>query len=877
MLNEGWRRFNRGTDVVVGALHTHSRPHTIAQLRDLEVVGSKKVVNGVLFEVVMDLDALLLRRARVILVDELEQYNPPGHPHQRRWQDVERLLQEGMTVITTLDITHLESLKDVVESITDVAQIATVPDAFVRTADQIELVDMTPEALLRRFAHGNIYPSGKVDPVASSYFKPEVLAGLRELSLYWLADRVDEYLKARLSPEDVPRHWETRERIVVAMTGAPSTEELIRRGARMASRTKGELIGVHVHRVDGLRVDYEDCPATFHKELLSALGGTYHEITGEDIGKALVAFGQSHRATRIVIGASRRSRLFELLHGSIISTVVHGAGPIDVHVISNQRDQLDKVDGSPSNSIKKLGKSLSSKLSTHNWPMLRTTRRMGWLAALIGLVLLWAWMSRAGSTASVQTGLIAYGLVVAMVAAVSGFVTAMVAAVAASALAEWRPMLPFLTRVPSAPAETGSSHASVLVFMVSAGVVAWLVTLFAKKSASYARSRLEAESLARMSAALVGEPDPIPLLLDQLRTTFSLEGASLLSPSDSGFNVLATAGSKPPLNPSQASDTILLPTGSIVALSGEDLDASDQQLLQAFCAQLGVAADRRRLQAVADKASSLAEADKVRTALLAAVSHDLRTPLASIKASTTSLLQEEVDWSIEERRIFLETIDAETDRLNRLVSNLLDMSRLQTGSCNVQLREVDLEDVVYQAIQSIGTTSVNIQLQLPPDLPPLLLDPALAERAIANAVSNACGWAPPASVVRLGAELLVDRVVLRVSDSGPGIPAHQRDDVFKPFQRFGDTPGRNGVGLGLAVTKGFIEAMGGSVHIEETPGGGCTVAMHLPSVAPHSEEATAVTALYEQNNHQQLTTALSNSSLSNSSLSNSSNSDTNSS
>ncbi|TML17843.1 MAG: histidine kinase, partial [Actinobacteria bacterium] len=334
MLDEGWRRKERGTDVVIGVIETHNRPSTIAQIRDLEIVPRRRVeYRGAMLEE-MDLEAVLARRPHVALVDELAHTNVPGSRNEKRWQDIEELLNAGINVVSTVNIQHLESLNDVVEKITGIAQRETVPDAFVRQADQIELVDMSPEALRRRMAHGNIYTPERIDAALGNYFRPGNLSALRELALLWVADRVEDTLQQYLEDYGVAGAWETRERVVVAMTGAPSGDALIRRAARMAARNKGELRGVRVIASDGLAPTGSNDHLSSQRRLLKELGGTYHEVTGDDVATALVEFARAERATQLVLGATRRSRRQELLGGSVIGRVLRMAGSLDVHVIA---------------------------------------------------------------------------------------------------------------------------------------------------------------------------------------------------------------------------------------------------------------------------------------------------------------------------------------------------------------------------------------------------------------------------------------------------------------------------------------------------------------------------------------------------------------
>lgn len=298
MLNEGWRRKQRGSDVVIGIVETHGRANTVEQLRDLEVVPRRMFTYRDTVIEDMDLEAVLHRRPDVCLVDELAHTNPPGSKNTKRWQDIHDLLDAGIDVISTVNIQHLESLNDVVERITGVAQRETVPDVVVRAADQIELVDMSPEALRRRMAHGNIYPSERIDTALANYFRVGNLGALRELALLWVADRVEESLQDYLEHHGIVEAWETRERVVVALTGDPGSDALIRRAARMAGRRRGELVGVHVAPSDGLRSRSDSSEGLeASRNLVTQLGGRYREIVADDRARALVDFARAERDT----------------------------------------------------------------------------------------------------------------------------------------------------------------------------------------------------------------------------------------------------------------------------------------------------------------------------------------------------------------------------------------------------------------------------------------------------------------------------------------------------------------------------------------------------------------------------------------------------
>jgi two-component system sensor histidine kinase KdpD len=821
MLNEGRRRYSRGTDVVIGYVEPHERPNTISQIRDLEVVPRKRIeYRGQEFEE-MDVDAIIRRKPTVALVDELAHTNIPGSKNTKRWEDVQELLDAGIDVISTVNIQHLESLNDVVQGITGIVQRETIPDAVVRAADQVELVDMAPEALRRRMAHGNIYAPEKVDAALGNYFRVGNLAALRELALLWVADKVDEGLQDYRERHGIATPWETKERVIVALTGSPHGERLIRRAARMASRTRGELVGVHIRSSDGLAQPNTEL-LDRHRVLLKELGGRYEEITGSDVAQSLVDFAKAENATQLLLGATQRSRLSELVRGSVINQVIRAAGTIDVHVISSSSDVERDEDNGQVRPLPRLA--VRGRLAV--LPKRRV--QLGWILALVGIPLFALALVPLRASIGVTGSLPLLLLGVVAVASVGGLYPGLAAAIIGFLLADWLfvpPIHTFTIR------HTGDAVAA-FAFVVASAIVSLLVDQVARRRLQVVRARSELEALARLAGgALLSGPEALPQLVTELRGTFGLDAVAVLTPlaEVEGWQVKASAGSPVPTRPAEGLMSAELGGGAVLVLAGSELAADDRRLLSAFVGQLRLAQEQGRLEAEAAEAQTLAEANELRTALLAAVSHDLRTPLASIKASATSMLSDDVTWSQEAVKGFCETISTEADRLNSLVGNLLDMSRLQTGALHLSVKPVGLEEVTFAALASLSRDATRVEVDVPETLPRVAADPALLERAVANLVDNALNWTPDDQAVRVEAGLCGDHVDLRVVDRGPGIPPAERETVFQPFQRRGDGANatRAGVGLGLAVAKGFVEAMGGELALDDTPRGGLTTIVSL--------------------------------------------------
>jgi two-component system sensor histidine kinase KdpD len=828
MLNEGHRRKERGKDVVIGIVETHGRARTAEQIGDLEAIPRRVVEHrgGRLDE--MDIDAVLRRRPQLVLVDELAHTNAPGSRHEKRWQDVQELLDAGIDVISTVNIQHLESLNDVVERITGIRQRETIPDHAVRAADDIELVDMAPEALRRRLAHGNVYAAEKVDSALGNYFRAGNLAALRELALLWVADRVDDSLQDYRERHGITRPWETRERIVVALAGAPDTDHLIRRAARMAQRSKGDLIGVHVVSDSGLtsaNTALSDVVAA-QRRLLEELGGEYRHVTSNDVAAALVNLARAENATQIVLGATGRSRWQELFGGSVINRVVRLSGPIDVHVISRPPEP----DGHSERRLPAMRQVLTP-LSPHR-------QLWGWVLAVVGLPLTTLVFVNTRDQVGLPTVLLLYLVLAMVVALVGGVLPALAAVVVGFLLANWFFTPPFYVLTITDP----ENVLALIVYVFAAGTVAVLVDRVGRSRLRAARLQAEAEALASLAGSLAG-PGSVGDMLGQLRATFGFRAAALLRRGSAGWDVVAASGPDVPTTPEQSDVTRDLGHDVVMALAGGALSSEDERVLNSYAAQVAAANERDRLQGEAGKAADLAAANTLRASLLQAVSHDLRTPLASIKAAISSLLQRDIQWSPEAREEFYATIDEETDRLDRIIGNLLDMSRLQAGALHVALQPTGVEEVVLAAMQSLGPQGRNFDVDVPEDLPDALADPDLLERALANLMSNAARHAPSGEPVRLraGAVLVngVRRIDLRIVDTGPGIAPTDRQRVFQPFQRTVDHQvDGEGVGLGLAIARGFVEAMGGEVSIEDTPGGGATLVVDLPSVATSSSRSS---------------------------------------
>ncbi|WP_137992831.1 sensor histidine kinase [Streptomyces vilmorinianum] len=823
MLSEGHRRVERGTDVVVAFVEHHDRPRTEVMLHGLEQMPRRTLqYRGATFTE-MDVDTVLARKPAVALVDELAHTNVPGSRHGKRWQDVEELLAAGIDVISTVNIQHLESLGDVVEAITGIRQQETVPDEVVRRADQIELVDMSPQALRRRMAHGNVYKPEKVDAALSNYFRPGNLTALRELALLWTADRVDEYLQQYRGEHNIRSTWQARERIVVGLTGGPEGRTLIRRAARLAEKgAGGEVLAVYIARSDGLTAASPKELAV-QRTLVEDLGGTFHHVIGDDIPSALLEFARGVNATQIVLGSSRRKPWQYVFGPGVGQTVARESGPdLDVHIVTHE--EVAKGRGLPVARGARLG---------------RSRMIWGWLVGLAGPALLTLLLTHVAADLGLANDMLLFlGLTVAS-ALLGGLLPALTSAAFGSLLLNYFFTPPLHLWTIADP----RNIVAIAVFFAVAVSVASVVDLAARRTQQAARLRAESEVLSYLAGGVLRGESSLEALLERVRETFSMESVALLERASDvePWSCAASVGQRPVGRPEEAD--VDMPVGEHLALTlnGRVLPAEDRRVLGAFAAQAAVVLDRQRLVGEAEVARKLAEGNKIRTSLLAAVSHDLRTPLAGIKASVTSLRSDDVEWSEQDQAELLAGIEEGADRLDALVGNLLDMSRLRTGTVTPVIRAVDLDEVVPMALG--GVPDGSAELDIPESLPMVEVDKGLLERAVANIVENAVKYSPAGVPVAVSASALGDRVELRVVDRGPGVPDESKDGIFEPFQRFGDAPRGSGVGLGLAVARGFVDAMGGSITAEDTPGGGLTMTLTLRAVAgPLPEPATGPAA-----------------------------------
>ncbi|MFI6773904.1 ATP-binding protein [Nocardia sp. NPDC050412] len=805
MLAEAHRRLERGRDVVAAVVETHGRAKTAELLAGIERIPPRMVAYRGTTLPELDVEAVLRRAPAVALVDELAHTNAPGSKHAKRWQDVEDLLAAGIDVISTVNVQHLESLNDVVEQITGIQQKETVPDAVVRSADQVELVDITPEALRRRLSHGNVYAADRVDAALRNYFRPGNLTALRELALLWLADQVDAALAKYRADHKITELWEARERVVVAVTGGPESETVVRRAGRIATKSSADLILLHVVRGDGLAGVSTERLARL-REFAASLDASLHTVTGDDVPNTLLEFAREVNATQLVLGTSRRSRWARMLDEGIGSAVVQASGKIDVHMVTHEE----------------------ANRGLRRYSLMPRQPIRAWLAAVLVPVAVSAvcsffldgYLQLGGLSAVFFIGVVA-------VALLGGVVPAALSALLSGMLLNWFFVDPRYSLTIAEP----DSFVTVAVLLIVAVAVAALVDVAAKQTRQARRASQQAELLTLFAGAVLHGAD-LPKLLEYVRETYGLRAVSM----QCGDEVIAAVGTSPPQRASEAETAIQAGDAmSWLLLAGRPLAATDRPVLNAVANQAAGLVRQSRLAEEASAAAALLEADRLRRALLSAVSHDLRTPLAGAKAAVSSLRSDDIEFSPEDTVELLETIEESVDQLTALVGNLLDSSRLAVGVVQPQFRRVYMDEVVHQALVSVGMGARGLRraamdrVKVEVGEVSVRADSGLLERVLANLIDNALRHSTRDSPVRVTAERDGDQVSIAVVDLGPGVPPGTEEQLFEPFQRLGDRDNTSGVGLGLSVVRGFVEAMGGTVHAEPTPGGGLTMIVDLPA------------------------------------------------
>lgn len=843
MLEAAQQRRAQGTDVVIGYADTHGRAETEALLENLTIIPRKQVDYRGTTLAEMDIDAILARRPQLTLVDELAHTNAPGSRHLKRYQDVEELLAAGIDVYTTLNIQHMESLNDVVAQITGVTVRETVPDTVLDDVDEIELVDLPTDELLQRLEEGKIYVPEQAAYAVKKFFRPGNLAALRELALRRAAERVDQQMLAYMQTRSIPGPWPAGERMLVCVSPSPLSERLVRAGRRLAARLNAEWFAVHVEAPGRVRLAEADRDRVARTlSLAETLGARALTLPGNNVAETLVSYARTHNITKIIAGKPLRPRWQELLRGSVVDQIIRRSQDIDVYVISGEAEAARPAAAPP--------------VSSTAWG------RYLQALALVALVTL---LGQPIRPLIDPTNLVMVYLLIVVIAAIRlGRGPSILTAVLSVVAFDFFFVPPRLTFV-VADAQYLLTFAGLLVV----GIVISTLTSRVREQARQAQRR-EAQTAASYDlsrelaaagdlaailqavAAHVGQTfaRQVIILLPEDETLrpyipspdFTLDEEELAvamwafhhgQPAGRGTETLPAADAR--YLPLKTAKGVVGVLGVKPAIAGDSLTQEQRRLMEAFANQIALAVERAQLAEQARQAQLLQEAEKLQAALLNSVSHDLRTPLASITGSLSSLREDNAVLDQAVRDDLIETAWEEADRLNRLVGNLLDMTRLEAGALRLKREPSDIQDLVGVALARMGErlSGRQVHIEVPPDLPLVPLDFVLLVQVLVNLLDNAVKYSPAGTPVGITARQVESEVEISVLDAGPGIPPAELERVFDKFYRIQQPDRAGGTGLGLSISKGIVEAHGGRIWARNRAGGGLVMTVTLPLTGVH--------------------------------------------
>lgn len=843
MLDSARQQKADGVDVVVGYVETHGRAETDALILGLEVIPRRKIdYRSVVLEE-MDIDAILARRPALVLVDELAHTNAPGSRHLKRYQDIVELLDTGVNVWTTVNVQHFESRADAAQQITGISMHETIPDSLIDLADEIELIDLSPAELRKRLAEGKVYTPDRIEVAANNFFRVGNLTALREMALRLTAEHVDHKLQDYMQLKHIAGPWKSGERLMVAIGPSPFSEQLIRWTRRMAYNLEAPWLAVYIETSTALSAEARELLAQ-NLALARTLGAEIVTLRGDDIPSALLRIARQRNVTQIVIGKPRHTLLQTLMRGgSLIDKVLRSSGDIDIFVITSD------VDVSGHSAWQTLfSMELHSQRRQFLYALLAVTS-----ITLFDLFLIntFPWL---GYQAVGLTEL----LVVLLIAAYLGRGPALLAATISAVSWNFLFIEPRLTF-------TITYLQDVILFILYFAIAIFTGSLTARIRAQERQTRYNAErtaalyALAHETATAVDMDDVLATAVSQIGRVFDGEVAIILRKdnqllrqphpcstlvlSDKEYSVAqwvyqhAKSAGRFTETLSQATahyQPLQTPTRTVGVLGlrprrDERLTFDQQLLLETFMSQIALAIEREMLDEAAEQAAMLRESERLYTTLLNSISHELRTPIATIKGASSSLLNPAAGANEGARVELTQDIQSAADRLNRLVENLLDMSRLESDRLQIKREWCDLADLVGVAVKRVDPCADKhpIHIQLEPNLPLIQIDFVLIEQALVNLLDNACAYTPDGTPITIGVRVRERTVELTVSDSGPGIPPDLIERIFDKFYRLPGTAS-GGTGLGLSISRGLVEAHGGRLTAENRPEGGAQLTIYLP-------------------------------------------------
>jgi two-component system sensor histidine kinase KdpD len=839
MLEAAHQRKREAVDLVVGYIETHKRAETEAMLAGLELVPRASLEYRGIKLSEMDVDAILARHPSLVLVDEMAHTNAPGARHAKRYQDIEEILDAGIDVYTTLNIQHLESLNDVVAQVTGVIVRETVPDRVIDEAAEIEVIDLPPDELLLRLKEGKVYIPDQAARAIQEFFRKGNLTALREMSLRRAAERVDGQMRSYMRTESIPGVWPAAERLLVCISPSPYAEKIVRTGRRLADELNADWFVVYVEVATRPELKPANRARIDQMLLLAeSLGAKARTIAGHSIQEAVFTYARKHNITKIVVGKPLRSHWREWLFGSVVQDLIYASGDIDVYVISAQAEAAQ-----PS--------------VPQGWRPHRPLSRYAASLGLVGLATLLGLLFRGQIE---PTNLVMIYLATVVLSAVYlGRGPSLLAAVAGVLAFDYFLVPPYLTF-----AVGDTQYVLTFIVLLAIGLVVSTLTAQVREQAEAAIQReARAAALYSLGRDLTSAKDLEQVgntIIDHIGEVFSRQVAIFLpkngqvstfvhspdyvpdanelavanwvfqhdQPAGRGTDTLPEASVRcHPLRTSRGPVGVL---GVRPPESGSVLTMEQRQSLLAFADQAALSIERAGLAEQAKQADLLAAADKLQTALLNSISHDLRTPLVSITGALTSLDEQSGLLNEDQSRSLVLTARDEAERLNRLVGNLLSMTRIESGAIRLNREPGDIQDVIGTALEQLGRRAEGrqIQVQMPPAVPLVPMDFTLIVQVVVNLVENAVKYSPEACPIDVSVSVLDHSIRLEVADRGVGIPPEDLARVFDKFYRVQRPESVSGTGLGLSISKGIIEAHRGRIYARGREGGGSVLAVELP-------------------------------------------------
>jgi two-component system, OmpR family, sensor histidine kinase KdpD len=835
-----------GTDAVVGYVEPHGRPETEALLEGLEILSTRAIEHHGITLQEFDLDGALRRRPALVLVDEMAHTNAPGSRHTKRWQDVDELLAAGINVYTTLNVQHLETLNDAIARITGVVVRETVPDAVFDQADEVQVIDLPPDELLQRFAEGKVYVPQQAQRAMQNFFQKANLIALREVALRRTADRVQAEVRTSASNRGEHRPATTRERLLVCVSPSPTSARVIRAARRMAAALQADWVAVFVETPASEALS-ETARTNLmrHMRLAEQLGAETVTLSGQNVAEEIVKYARSRGVTRIVVGKAGGSGWRDLLRHSLVHDLVRSSGDIELHIIrGREKPAEESITAPPAPRIE--------------W------RNFGWTAGIMALCLGVAEILNYAGLAETNV-VMTFLMGVLLVAVLYGRGPGIAASVLAVLLFDFFFVLPFYSfKVADV------QYLWTFAVMLAAALIISTLTARVRRHAEDARQREHrTEALYRLARQLAATSGRYQLVVTAQQELNGLTGGDVgifLVGVDGRLQLAPGIGLEDTVMDSEAdlavarwvfdhsqmagvgTDTLPSAKALYMPLIGHEgpvgvmglrlarlterlLTPDQRQLLEACAGQIALALQRMALAEQAQRVLVQVETEKIRSSLLSSVSHDLRTPLAVIAGSASTLVESGDAADPATRHELMQTICDETARMTRLVDNVLRMTQLQSGAITPQKQWQPLEEVVGSALGRAGPALADrpIKVHVPPDLPLLNFDGVLVEQVLVNLLDNAAKYTPPHTAVEIEASVDGQEAVIQVADHGPGLAAGEEQQIFDKFVRgAAAAPGRRGAGLGLAICRAIVEIHGGRIWAENRPEGGARFTFTIP-------------------------------------------------